>query len=58
VVDGVPFDNSNINTGNQRTGRGGYDYGNTGADFNPDDIESVTVLKGCGCNCAIWIESR
>lgn len=46
VVDGVPFDNSNINTGNQRTGRGGYDYGNTAADFNPDDIESVTVLKG------------
>ncbi|MDB5205575.1 MAG: rane protein [Flavisolibacter sp.] len=46
VVDGVPFDNSNINTGNQRTGRGGYDYGNTGADFNPDDIETITVLKG------------
>jgi TonB-linked SusC/RagA family outer membrane protein len=46
VVDGVPFDNSNINSGNQRTGRGGYDYGNTGADYNPDDIESVTVLKG------------
>ena len=46
VVDGVPFDNSNINSGNQRTGRGGYDYGNTGADYNPDDIESITVLKG------------
>lgn len=46
VVDGVPFDNSNINSGNQRTGRGGYDYGNTAQDFNPDDIESVTVLKG------------
>lgn len=46
VVDGVPFDNSNINSGNQRTGRGGYDYGNTAADFNPDDIESITVLKG------------
>jgi len=46
VVDGVPFDNSNINTLDQRTGRGGYDYGNTGADYNPDDIESVTVLKG------------
>jgi len=46
VVDGVPFDNSNINTANQRTGRGGYDYGNAGADFNPDDVESITVLKG------------
>jgi TonB-linked SusC/RagA family outer membrane protein len=46
VVDGVPFDNSNINSASQRTGRGGFDYGNTGADFNPDDIETVTVLKG------------
>ncbi|MBD0278778.1 MAG: TonB-dependent receptor plug domain-containing protein, partial [Flavisolibacter sp.] len=39
VVDGVPIDNSNTNTANQRTGRGGYDYGNTAADINPDDIE-------------------
>ncbi len=46
VVDGVPFDNSTINSGDQRTGRGGYDYGNAAADINPDDIESVTVLKG------------
>jgi TonB-linked SusC/RagA family outer membrane protein len=46
VVDGVPVDNSNTNSGNQRTGRGGYDYGNAAADINPDDIESITVLKG------------
>jgi len=46
VIDGVPFDNSNINAANQRSGRGGYDYGNAAADINPDDIESVTVLKG------------
>ncbi|MEJ7587586.1 MAG: SusC/RagA family TonB-linked outer membrane protein [Ferruginibacter sp.] len=46
VVDGVPIDNSNTNTTNQRTGRGGYDYGNAAADINPDDIESVNVLKG------------
>jgi TonB-linked SusC/RagA family outer membrane protein len=46
VVDGVPFNNANTNTGNQRTGRGGYDYGNAAADINPDDIESITVLKG------------
>lgn len=48
VIDGVPVDNSNTNTGNQRTGRGGYDYGNAAADINADDIESVTVLKGAG----------
>ena len=46
VVDGVPFDNANNNTTDQVTGRGGYDYGNSAADINPDDIESITVLKG------------
>jgi TonB-linked SusC/RagA family outer membrane protein len=46
VVDGVPIDNSNKNTSNQVTGRGGYDYGNAASDINPDDIESMTVLKG------------
>ncbi|NIK73236.1 TonB-linked SusC/RagA family outer membrane protein [Thermonema lapsum] len=46
VIDGVPVDNSTPNTTAQRTGRGGYDYGNAAADINPDDIESITVLKG------------
>lgn len=46
VVDGVPLNNSAYYTGNQRQGRGGYDYGSNAADINPDDIESVTVLKG------------
>lgn len=45
VVDGVPIDNANNNSANQRTGRGGYDYGNAAADINPDDIESINVLK-------------
>ncbi|MCU7548637.1 SusC/RagA family TonB-linked outer membrane protein [Chitinophagaceae bacterium LB-8] len=46
VVDGVPIDNSNNSTDNTKTGRGGFDYGNAAADINPDDIESLTVLKG------------
>lgn len=53
VVDGVPIDNSNTNTTgtddverDQTKGRGGYDYGNSAADINPDDIESINVLKG------------
>jgi TonB-dependent SusC/RagA subfamily outer membrane receptor len=46
VIDGIPFDNSNVNAANQRSGRGGYDYGNSAADINPDDVESITVLKG------------
>ncbi|MBL4652746.1 MAG: SusC/RagA family TonB-linked outer membrane protein [Flavobacteriales bacterium] len=43
VVDGVPMDNEN------RGGAGmwgGIDYGSPISDINPDDIESVTILKG------------
>ncbi len=46
VIDGIPVDNNNSNSTNQRTGRGGYDYGNAASDINPDDIESINVLKG------------
>lgn len=46
VVDGIPMDNTNAKSGSQATGRGGYDYGSAAADINPDDIESITVLKG------------
>ncbi|MCC9041737.1 SusC/RagA family TonB-linked outer membrane protein [Myroides sp. M-43] len=46
VVDGVPLDNSNFADANMQRGSGGRDYGDTSADINPDDIESVTVLKG------------
>ncbi|WP_201983123.1 SusC/RagA family TonB-linked outer membrane protein [Hymenobacter rubidus] len=46
VVDGVPISNSNTNSANQQTGRGGYDYGNAASDINPDDIATTTVLKG------------
>lgn len=46
VVDGVPIDNSNSNTDNQATGRGGYDYGNNVSDINQEDIESINILKG------------
>ncbi len=43
VVDGVPYDNSTQN-------QGGYDLGNPASDINPDDIESVTVLKGAAAS--------
>lgn len=46
VVDGVPMDNSNFTTTDQARGAGGYDYGNAIQDINPDDIESINVLKG------------
>lgn len=46
VVDGVPMDNSSFNTVDTERGAGGVDYGNMANDINPDDIESVSVLKG------------
>jgi TonB-linked SusC/RagA family outer membrane protein len=46
VVDGVPIDNSITNTTAQSNGNGGYDYGNAASDINPEDIESMSVLKG------------
>ena len=46
VVDGVPIDNSNYNDDDQQRGAGGYDLGNPAADINPEDIESISVLKG------------
>ena len=46
VIDGVPISNMNTNDAGQKTGRSGYDYGNPVSDINPNDIESVNVLKG------------
>ena len=40
VVDGVPVANASVNLYN------GADMGNAISDINPDDIESVSVLKG------------
>ncbi|WP_154855065.1 SusC/RagA family TonB-linked outer membrane protein [Cyclobacterium xiamenense] len=46
VVDGTPIDNSNYNSTDQVSGNGGRDYGNAAQDINPDDVESISVLKG------------
>jgi TonB-linked SusC/RagA family outer membrane protein len=46
VIDGVPVNNSTGNSTFQEAGRYGYDYGNAASDINPEDIESVNVLKG------------
>jgi len=44
VVDGIPIDNSQLDAGDNLNNQ--VDAGNRGNDINPDDIESVTVLKG------------
>ncbi|HMF71283.1 MAG TPA: SusC/RagA family TonB-linked outer membrane protein, partial [Flavitalea sp.] len=40
VINGIPVDNSQLNSAGAR------DYANTISDINPDDIESISVLKG------------
>ena len=44
VVDGIPIDNGTA--GNNAGPFGGVDLPNGASDINPDDIESVQVLKG------------
>ena len=43
VVDGVPLDNTNFGSAGEG---GGYDLGDGISAINPDDIETMTVLKG------------
>lgn len=46
VVDGVAISNSNLNSAGTESSRGGVDFGNSAADIDPNNIESITVLKG------------
>ncbi|MCF2873294.1 MULTISPECIES: SusC/RagA family TonB-linked outer membrane protein [unclassified Tenacibaculum] len=46
VIDGTPIADTNFNSLDQQVGSGGKDYGNLTSDLNPDDIESINVLKG------------
>ncbi len=50
VVDGVPIDNSQIATSDLRAG---VANSNRAIDINPDDIESISVLKG-GAAAALY----
>ena len=45
VIDGVPVNNSNISSSYSN-----YDGGNTASDVNPNDIESINVLKGAAAS--------
>lgn len=43
IVDGVPFSDNN---NSDATYYGGVDRGGSSVDINPEDIESISVLKG------------
>jgi len=46
VIDGIAIDNSTSSGGAGTSTTGYADYGNRFNDINPDDIESMTILKG------------
>ncbi|SFC82374.1 SusC/RagA family TonB-linked outer membrane protein [Algibacter pectinivorans] len=46
VIDGVAIDNTSTSGGAGSSTTGYSDFGNRFNDVNPDDIESVTILKG------------
>jgi TonB-linked SusC/RagA family outer membrane protein len=51
IVDGVPFSNNRLASGTRGNplllnAQGGQDFGNGLNDLNPNDIETITVLKG------------
>ncbi len=52
VVDGMPIDNSVTVTGTSDTGFG---YSNRATDINPNDIESVEILKGAAASALYGI---
>lgn len=54
VVDGIPSDNNTLSTGELASSTAtatsmenrGMDFANRAADFSPEDIEDITILKG------------
>lgn len=54
VVDGVPIDNSTVEDLDTRTPRG---LSNRAADINPNDIESINVLKGAAATALYGVRA-
>ena len=46
VIDGIPVDNSAGDASVTTSGNDNLDYGNIAGNINPEDIESIEVLKG------------
>lgn len=53
VIDGTPITQNNF-SGSEN----GVDYGNTSQDVNPDDIESISVLKGPAASALYGIRGQ
>ena len=50
IIDGTPIDNADANTESTSKGQAGKDFGNMAQDINPDDIESISILKGASAS--------
>lgn len=50
VVDGTPIDNETGNSRAMQRGGGGVDFGNAAMDINPNEIASVSILKGAAAS--------
>lgn len=66
VIDGVPVNNSTVigsvlpssgTNGNQAASRDQFAFANRGLDINPDDIESISVLKGAGATALYGLQA-
>lgn len=58
VVDGIPISNSSFNNSETDIVTGGVDVGNRAGDLNPDDIETMTVLKGAAASALYGSRAR
>lgn len=58
VVDGMPISNSSFNNSETDIVTGGVDVGNRAGDLNPDDIETMTVLKGAAASALYGSRAR
>jgi len=65
IIDGLPMDNRTLNTGvlvsdqnsTQAFSNRGVDFSNRASDLNPEDIESLTVLKGTEASALYGIDA-
>ncbi|RYY62193.1 MAG: SusC/RagA family TonB-linked outer membrane protein [Chitinophagaceae bacterium] len=66
IIDGIPVDNSTVvgslmpsagSNGNQAASRDQFATANRGLDINPDDIESISVLKGAGATALYGLQA-
>jgi TonB-linked SusC/RagA family outer membrane protein len=58
VVDGVPISNSSFFGTETEIVTGGVDPGNRAQDINPDDIESMSILKGAAASALYGSRAR